>query len=38
VRNRFGCGIVPEGFNAHHASRVVVDYHRYPPAKRPALG
>ena len=25
VRNRYGCGIVPEGFNAHHTSRVVVD-------------
>jgi len=30
ARNRYGCGIVPEGFNAHHASRVVVDDHRYP--------
>jgi hypothetical protein len=38
ARNRYGCGIVPEGFNAHHASRVVVDDHRHPPAKRPALG
>ena len=36
--NRYGCGIIPEGFNAHHASRVMVDGHRYPPAKRPALG
>ena len=38
VRHRYGCGIVSEGFNAHHASRVVVDDHRHPPAKRPALG
>ena len=38
VRNRYGCGIVPEGFNAHHAPRVVVDDHRHPPTKRPALG
>ncbi len=38
ARNRYGCGIVPEGFNAHHTSRVVVDDHRHPPAKRPALG
>ena len=38
VRNRYGCGIIPKGFNAHHASRVVVDDHRYPPTKRPALG
>ena len=38
VRNRYGCGIVPEGFNAYHASRVVVDDHRQPPAERPALG
>ena len=38
VRHRYGCGIVPEGFNAHHSSRVVVDDHRHPPAKRPALG
>jgi hypothetical protein len=38
ARNRYGCGIMPEGFNAHHASRVVVDDHRYPPTKRPALG
>ena len=37
VRNRYGCGIVPEGFNAHHASRVVIDDHCHPPAKRPAL-
>ena len=38
ARNRYGCGIVPEGFNTHHTSRVVVDDRRYPPAKRPALG
>ena len=38
ARHRYGCGIVPEGFNAHHASRVVVDDHRHPPTKRPALG
>ena len=38
ARHRYGCGIFPEGFNAHHASRVVVDDHRHPPAKRPALG
>ena len=38
ARNRYGCGIVPEGFKAHHTSRVVVDDRRYPPAKRPALG
>ena len=38
VRHRYGCGIVPEGFNAHHASRVVIDDHRHPPTKRPALG
>jgi hypothetical protein len=38
VRNRYGCGIGPECFNAHHASRVVVDDHRHPPTKRPALG
>jgi hypothetical protein len=38
VRNRYGCGIVPEGCNAHYASRVVVDDHRQPPAERPALG
>ena len=38
MRNRNGCGIVQENFNAHHASRVVVDDHRHPPAKRPALG
>ena len=37
VRNRDGCGIVSEGFNAHHVSRVVVDDHRHPSAKRPAL-
>ena len=37
VRHRDGCGIVSEGFNAHHVSRVVVDDHRHPPAKRPAL-
>jgi len=38
VRNRYGCGIVPEGCNAHHTSRVVVDDRRQPLAKRPALG
>jgi len=38
VRHRYGCGIVPEGFNAHYLSRVVVDDHRHPPTKRPALG
>ena len=38
VRYRYGCGIVPEGFNAHYLSRVVVDDHHHPPAKRPALG
>jgi hypothetical protein len=38
VRNRYGGGIVPENYNAHHASRVVVDDHRHPPTKRPALG
>ena len=38
ARHRYGCGIVPEGFNAHRASRVVVDDHRHPPAERPALG
>jgi len=38
LRNRTGGGIVPEGFKAHHASRVMVDDHRHPPAKRPALG
>ena len=38
ARNRYGCGIAPEGFNAHHTSRVVVDDRRYPPEKRPALG
>jgi hypothetical protein len=37
-RNRYGCGIVPENFNVHHSSRVVVDDHRHPPAKWPALG
>jgi hypothetical protein len=35
ARNRYGCGIVPEGFNAHYASRVLVDDHCHPPAKRP---
>jgi hypothetical protein len=24
VRNRYGCGIIPEGINTHHASRMVV--------------
>ena len=38
VRNRYGCGVVPEGFNTHHATRVMVDDHHRPPAKRPALG
>jgi hypothetical protein len=38
ARNRYGCGIVLEGCNALHASRVVVDDHRRPPAKWPALG
>ncbi len=38
VRNRYGCGIVPEDINTHHASRIVVDDHRHPPAERPALG
>jgi len=38
VRNRYGCGIVPECCHAHHVSRVVVDDHRHPPAERPALG
>ena len=38
VRNCYGCGIVPENYDAHNASRVVVDDHRHPPAKRPALG
>jgi len=36
--NRYGCGIVPDCCDAHHASGVVVDDHRHPPAKRPALG
>ena len=38
VRNQYRCGIVPEGCNAHHVSRVVVDGHCHPPAERPALG
>ena len=38
AQHRDGCGIVSECFNAHHASGVVVDDHRHPPTKRPALG
>jgi len=38
ARNRYGCGIFPEGFHAYHTSRVLLDDRRYPPAKRPALG
>tara|TARA_R110001599_G_scaffold353733_1_gene595910 strand:- start:4423 stop:4824 length:402 start_codon:yes stop_codon:yes gene_type:complete len=37
MRYRYGCGIIPEGFNAYHASQVAVDNHCHPPAKRPAL-
>ena len=38
LRNRYRCGTAPEDINAHHASRVVVDDHRHPPAERPTLG
>ena len=38
ARNRYGRWIVPEGFNAHHTSRVVVDDRRYPPAKTASTG
>jgi len=36
--NGFGRGIVLECCEAHHTSGVVVDDHRHPPTKRPALG
>jgi hypothetical protein len=35
--NRYRCGIVPVCCNAHHSSRLVVDDHRHPLAKRPVL-
>jgi len=36
--NRYRGGIISEYRKTHSASRVVVDDHRHPPAKRPALG
>ena len=36
--NRYRCGIIPEYREAYGASGVVIDDHRHPPAKRPALG
>jgi hypothetical protein len=38
MMNCFACRIASEYLKTHHASRVVVDDHRHPPAKRSALG
>jgi hypothetical protein len=36
--NRSGCRRVLECGNTHDTSRIMIDDHRHPPAKRPALG